>query len=73
MKQITSQRKTDVFTREKVKDFRVLPRYRGGMNTAKVTRRRVHDVTYKGSYVKTCSTLKEAKELIRAMVVNAHG
>jgi len=73
MKQIVSKRATDIFTREKVKDFRVIPRYRGGMNQGKVSRRRVHDVTYKGSFVQTCSTLKEAKEIIKTMVVHAHG
>lgn len=57
-----------IFTRDRMKDFNYISRYVGGMSPHVVSKRRVHDVTYKGKVVKTCSTLAEVKEVIKTMV-----
>lgn len=63
-----SNRATDVFTRENMKHFNRKSRYIGGLSAQVVSKRRVHDVTYKGKVVKTCSTLAEVKQVIKEMV-----
>jgi hypothetical protein len=61
-----------IFTRENMKDYRVVSRYRGGLSAHIASKRRAHDVTYKGRVVKTCSTLAEVKQVIKDMVRSGH-
>lgn len=61
-----------IFTREKMKDYGIVSRYRGGMSAHVASKRRAHDVMYKGKVVKTCSTLAEVKQVIKEMVRSGH-